>query len=250
MTEFRNARPEDRENLTALWEQAFGDGRAYIDAFFETGFSPERSRTAVIGGEIAGMLYWFDCVLGEKTLAYIYAVATDARFRGRGIATGLMENVHVVLRKQGYAGAVLSPGSEPLFRFYKRLGYKTAGYRREERCSAGSRIPVREIGQAEYAALRRKLLPEHGIRQEDASLRFLHRFVRFYGGVDFCAAVSRGESFFPEFLGDPEGIPGLLASLGIPEATVRMPGSDVPCAMVKWFDCRGGGELYLGFPFD
>lgn len=251
MTEFRFSRTEDRPALTALWQQAFGDENAFIDGFFETGYAPERSRVAVWEGRLAGMLYWFDCDLQGQKIAYVYAVATEKTLRGRGIATGLMEDVHSLLRKQGYAAVVLSPGSEGLYRFYGNMGYVTAGYRRELTFGAGTPIPVRETEPGEYALLRRALLPENGIRQEGVSLAFLHRFARFYAGEGFCATVSRAEPFCMEFLGQDEQIPGFLGAIGLREALVRGPGGMTPNAMVKRFRAIPSGEdFYLGFPFD
>lgn len=250
MTEFRSSRGVDRAALTELWQAAFGDESGFIDAFFEAGYAPQRSRVAVENGEIAGMLYWFDCTLGERRLAYIYAVATEKCFRGRGIASGLMEDVHKLLAAQGYDGAVLSPGSESLFRFYGRMGYVTAGFHSEQKAAAGVPIPVREIGPEEYALLRAALLPENGLGQEGANLEFLHRFARFYAGEDFCAAVSRGGAFCPEFLGDEKRLPGMLGALGLTEVVVRTPGERTPYAMAKWFRGRPEQRLYLGFAFD
>lgn len=250
MTEFRASRETDREALTRLWQEAFGDERSFIDAFFETGYAPERSRVAVENGELAGMLYWFDCELGERKIAYIYAVATDERFRGQGIASRLMADVHALLESEGYAAAALSPGEESLFRFYEKLGYVTAGYREERRFTAGVPIPVREVGREEYASIRAKLLPENGLRQEGASLAFLHRLARFYAGEGFCAAVSREGAYCPEFLGDEKHLPGLLGSLGLTEAVVRTPGGRVPCVMAKWLSMEDKSGIYLGFVFD
>ena len=250
MTEFRYTTEKDRPALTRLWQEAFGDDIAYIDAFFETAWAPERSRVAVVDGEIAAMHFWFDCRLDGQKLAYLYAVATDKRFRGRGVATKLMEDGEELLIAQGYAGAILSPGSESLFRFYADRGYETVGFRTEERIVAGAPISIREVDEEEYALLRRTLLPENGVRQEGENLRFLHRFSRFYTGEGFCAAVFKGEAFLPEYLGDRNLIPGLLASLGLGEASVRMSGGDTPCAMGKWFSAADKRRIYLGFVFD
>lgn len=249
MTEFRASRRSDRAALTALWQQAFGDETDFIDAFFESGYAPMRSCVAEVNGCLAGMLYWFDCALGERKMAYIYAVATEKCFRGRGIASALMADVHGLLEREGYDGSVLSPGSESLFRFYEKMGYVTTGFRWERRVSAGLPIPIREVEPEEYASIRAGLLPENGLRQEGASLAFLHRFARFFAGEGFCTAVSREGAYCPEFLGDEARLPGLLGSLGLTEAAVRMPGEEKPCAMVKWFR-KDGGEIYLGFPFD
>lgn len=251
MTEFRASLPEDRPGLTELWQSAFGDETGFIDAFFETGYAPERSRVAVTDGEITGMLYWFDCFLGERKLAYIYAVATQERFRGRGIASALMADVHGHLASFGYSGAVLSPGSEGLFRFYERMGYVAAGFRRELKASAGTPLPLREVGISEYARIRDRLLPAYGIRQESGNLEFLHRFARFYAGEGFAAAVSREGAYCPEFLGDLTALPGLLAALELPEAAVRTFGGEKAAAMVKWLPgAQRADSFYLGFPFD
>lgn len=251
MIEFRASRGSDTPALTGLWQRAFGDEKAFVRAFFEAGYAPERSRVAVIHGEIAAMLYWFDCALEERKLAYIYAVATEERFRGKGIASMLMEDTQRHLAVLGYDGTVLCPGSESLFRFYEKMGYVTAGFREETEIYAGAAIPIREVGTAEYARLRARLLPVNGIRQEGANLDFLHRFARFYVGERFAAVVSGDEPFCLEFLGDMEQAPGLLAALGCSRAVVRTPGERCASAMVKWISGADPVEaLYLGFPFD
>ena len=250
MTEFRYSAWEDRSALTTLWQQAFGDETAFIDAFFETAYEPSRSRVAVEEGQIAGMLFWFDCGYRKEKMAYLYAVATDLQFRGKGIATALMKDCEQVLKEQGYDGVILSPGSPELFRFYRDRGYRTLGFRGEERIAAGDPISVREVGIEEYARIRRTLLPEKGIVQEGENLAFLHRFCRFFTGEGFCAVVYRTEAFLPEYLGDARRIPGLLATLGLKEASVRTAEANIPCAMAKWLKDRSPEDFYLGFVFD
>ena len=45
--------------LRQLWKEAFGDTAGFLDAFFSTGFSPERCLYAGEGGTVAAALYWF-----------------------------------------------------------------------------------------------------------------------------------------------------------------------------------------------
>lgn len=251
MTEYRHTALPDRELLTNLWKQAFGDERAYIDVFFETAYAPERSLGAWVDDTLAGTLYWFDCILDGERVAYLYAVATDRNFRGQGIASALMERTEAILRDRGYAAAVLSPGSESLFRFYQRLGYVTGGFRKEQPVLAGAPVPVQELDGEEYARVRRGLLPAGGIRQEGENLAFLARFARFYAGEGFCAAVFRGDAFCPEYLGAEKLLPGFLGAVGLEAASVRLPGGEVPVAMIK--ELKKGAlpnPFYLGFPFD
>ena len=113
-------RVEDIPRLTDLWQEAFGDSREFIGKFFRTGFAPERSAVADGG---AGALYWFDCLWKGKKIAYIYAVATQKKSRGKGICGKLMAYTHQVLKDRGYAGAILVPADENLSQMYGKMGY-------------------------------------------------------------------------------------------------------------------------------
>lgn len=248
MIRFRSARPEDRPALTALWQEGFGDPVSFIDLFLESGFAPERSRVAEEDGELCAMLYWFDCELGEERYAYIYAVATAGMHQGRGIASRLMEDVHRHLAQSGYDGAILSPGSASLFRFYGRMGYETVGHISEQEYSAGAPLAVRPLESEEYGRLRRQFLPPNGVRQEGENLSYLSRFAAFYAGEGFVAAVTG--SSVAEFLGDPAKIPGFLGALGLKTARVRRPGMGRPLVMGLHFRKPEFPALYFGFPFD
>ena len=72
-------------DLKKLWKQAFGDSDAFLDTFFSVAYCPARSQQLTQDGRLAAMLYWFDCHLAGRKLAYIYAVATDPDHRGRGL---------------------------------------------------------------------------------------------------------------------------------------------------------------------
>ena len=248
MMTFREARPSDRTALTTLWQEAFGDPVSFIDLFFESGFAPERSRVAEQDGTLCAMLYWFDCQLGEEKHAYIYAVATYKAFQGRGIANALMEDVHQHLENNGYDGAILSPGSESLFRFYGRMGYRTVGWIGEGEYTPSEPLAIRKISEAEYAALRRELLPANGVLQEGANLSYLSRFANLYAGEGFLAAVTQVS--VAEFLGDRAKISGLLGALGMEKAAVRYPGKDRPMVMGLHFRKSDFPEISFGFPFD
>ena len=87
--------------LRQLWKQAFGDPDAFLDGFFETGFSPDRCRCIMLDQQILAALYWFDCTWNGKKIAYLYAVATDLQYRGNGLCRALMENTHLHLKFLG-----------------------------------------------------------------------------------------------------------------------------------------------------
>ena len=85
---------EQTEGLCKLWQEAFGDNDAFLDAFWSTAFSSDRCRCITVDGEVAAALYWFDCRCENKPMAYLYAVATARSHRGKGLCKALMESTH------------------------------------------------------------------------------------------------------------------------------------------------------------
>lgn len=238
--------------LRSLWQQAFGDTDAFLDAFFATGFSPARCRCLSIDGKLAAALYWFDCTWEGKRLAYLYAVATEEAFQGRGACRALMENTHSHLQKAGYAGTILVPGSKELFCLYEKLGYRTCSHIREFTCAAGTPVPLRPVDLEEYAALRRQFLPTGGVVQEGKTLAFLQTYTRFYAGENFVLAATLESDILvcAELLGAPESAPGILAALGAAEGRFRTPGAEKPFAMYRPLTSDTRPPAYFGLALD
>lgn len=238
--------------LRELWKDAFGDADDFLDDFFRTGFSPDRCRCVIQNGRPAAVLYWFECGLEGEKLAYLYAVATARAFRGRGLCHALMADTHTLLERQGFRGTVLVPGASSLAAFYGTMGYRYATSIRELFCTAeGEPVELRSVDPAEYAQLRRKLLPEGTVLQEGPALDFLHTQARLYAGTHLLLAARReGDTLFGlELLGDPALAPRLLGALGCAQGRFRLPGEGRDFAM---FRPMNGGKTpkYLGFAFD
>lgn len=251
MTEFRFPRPEDREAIIGLWEEAFGDSREFVEGFLCSGYAPDRCRVALENGKLLGMLFWFRCVRGTDRFAYIYAVATAASARGKGICTDLMEDTHRILAEQGYAGAVLCPGEPSLFRFYEKRGYSPLGTVTESLVKAQGSLSAEVADADSYGMKRTSLLPAGGVVQEEENIAFLAIFSQFLIGTSFAAAVSRDHRRVLEFVGDPACLPGLVAHLGQKEAPVRYPGEGRILTMVRMFHGKTlPCPFYFGLPFD
>lgn len=218
--------------LRSLWKQAFGDSDDFLDAFFSTGYSPDRCRYLMADGQLAAALYWFDCSCSDQKMAYLYAVATDKAFQNQGLCRRLMTETHAHLRSQGYAGAILVPGSKELFCLYEKLGYRTCSHVTEFTCTAGTPVPLHPISTEEYAKLRQEFLPEGGVVQEGVTLSFLARFARFYAGDGFvlAATVEDGKAHIHELLGTAD-TSGITAALGAATGHFRTPGNALPFAM-------------------
>ena len=245
--------PEQIPQLRSLWQQAFGDSEAFLDDFFSTGFSPDRCRCITVADRPAAALYWFPAQCEDAKLAYLYAVATDAAFRGQGLCHKLMENTHRHLAAQGFHGTLLVPGSSSLVSFYAGMGYAPFSTIREFSCAAKyPAVPLRKVDASEYAALRAELLPPGGVLQEGATLTFLQTQTDFYAGDHvLLAAVKAGDTLtVPELLGDPACAPGIVAQLGATKGLFRTPGDGRTFAMYR---CLSGKPLaggYFGLALD
>lgn len=225
--------PDQLGHLRQLWKQAFGDSDAFLDGFFATGFSPDRCRCITWNDRVAAALYWFDCDWDGKKLAYIYAVATDETFRGKGFCRKLMEQTHRYLQDAGYRGAVLVPGSRSLFELYGKLGYRSFSPRLWREYTAGQeKAEIRALTPRQYGEKRQSLLPAGGIRQDEAALSYLSTFAGFFEGAGclFCGG-GEAEFAFQEFFGDLSAVPAILAALGANAGRVPCAGEGSAHAM-------------------
>lgn len=251
----KNPKPEDIPALRKLWKEAFHDEDAFLDAFFSTGFSAARCRCIMEEGNALSALYWFDCTLKDAKYAYLYAVATTECHRGKGLCRALMADTHTHLTQQGYAGAVLVPGEESLFRFYEAMGYRVCGSVSSIAVSAPGIAPdvhLTELTVSQYATARRALLPEGGLIQEGSNLSFLRTYARFYGSDSWVLAGSTQNGIFTgfEFLGDTSGLPAITAAFGCREGRFRTPGNGQDFAMFLPLADNIPIPKYFGLAFD
>ena len=215
--------------LRNLWQQAFGDTDSFLDGFFSVGFSTERSLCLWENEELGAALYWFDCSWQGKKIAYLYGVATDLRFRGKGFCRELMTKAHGLLASQGYDGAILVPGSQTLFSLYRKIGY-TACCPMTARTilAAGTPAGLTKISAGEYARLQRQYLPPDAVFHSQPTLAFVATFAGFYkgDGFAFCGGVEEDIFYFQEVLGNPEALCHALASLKAETGQYRVAGGE------------------------
>lgn len=250
----KSPKPQQVSELRMLWKEAFGDTDAFLDTFWKTAFSADRCRCVMVGDCLAAALYWFDCEYMDDRIAYIYAVATAGKYRGRGICRALMEDTHDHLAALGYRGAVLVPGSEALFSMYAGMGYGNRIQIREFSCEAIEKaVAAQSVDAKTYGRLRRAMLPENAVIQEKENLYFLQTQAEFYAGSDFLLAARReGDTLHGiELLGNEDAAPGILKALDCKSGVFRMPGKGKPFAMYREL---GAGDTpmpaYFGIAFD
>lgn len=238
--------------LQTLWQLAFGDEEAFLHSFFAQVYRPERCRCAVIDGQAAAVLYWFDVEARGRKLAYLYAVATHPDLRRRGFCRALMEDTHALLTQLGYDGVLLLPAEAWLRPMYREMGYRDCCTVSQFSCTAGAPVPIRVIGPEEYARLRRNYLPDGGVIQEGKNLNMLSLLAETYAGGDFIlAAAPEGEQLNGlELLGNRAAAPGILAALGYAAGTFRTPGGGTPFAMFRPLTEAVPAPTYFGLAFD
>ncbi len=242
----------ETESRRKLWREAFGDSEAFLDDFDKTAFSPERYRAVIIDGEVVSALYFFDCEFNGGRIAYIYAVATSKAYRGQGLCRRLFVETHRYLTERGYVGAILCPGSDSLFDFYKSMGYVTCTYVSEREVIAGEAVGVSEVSKDDYARLRRKFLPEGGVLHERENIDFLATFSKFYSGDGFvlCARGDGDRLFGAELLGNTDAAAGITRALGYKKGFFRTPGNGKPFTMYYPLDEKSPPPTYFGLAFD
>lgn len=246
--------PEQLPQLKALWHTAFGDSIEAIDAFFATGYAPERSRCITENGKVLCVLYWLDVSYQGQKMAYIYAVATDPAYRGKGLFRKLSENTRALLTEQGYTAELLMPGDASLRQMYAKLGYTTVCHCNVFSCARedAPSVPIVPVSAREYAALRPQYAPCGTVTQEGENMEYLATYAEFYRGEDFllAAILEDGALFGLEFLGNNHAIPGILSAMNCQTGKFRTPGKNTPTAMSR--PLKNGAVMpeYMGFLFD
>lgn len=120
------------DELKLLWKRVFGDEDTYINRFFSQVYTPENTLVQREEGHIVSMLHMVPYELsinGECFKAmYLYALATEEKYRGRRIMSQMIRQAHTIVEERGYLCSFLIPEGESLFSFYKRFGYTVPFY--------------------------------------------------------------------------------------------------------------------------
>ena len=211
----------------ALFEGAFGsEPRAWNDALFRFAY-PDCLRVVREGDKPLSMLFSIPYPIktenGVVSARYLYAVATDPAYRGRGLASRL-------IREEIEKGipVFLRPSSRSLFSFYERAGLAPLSpvLTVEGEALAGAYGEIAHLDVAAYLAARASFLkaPYAVPSQEFLSLGFL------LGGAvckkgEFVAFYERHGDlvYFKEWLGDTHFAPRVAAFLGGTRYRLRTP---------------------------
>lgn len=236
MTEL--AARSDLPQLTALWQQCFGDTLEEINRFWTALFEQLRVYVLREAGEAAAMLCAMPVTLVDESgeghpCSYFYAVCTHPRFRRRGLCTRLLHEAQEQEAAHGAAFIALVPDGPDKLEFYRKRGYAPCLCHRRYPVSAAGRAKVTSLSPEGYQALRALQLYGAYVEYPLPLLRWQEKLGR-HGGAGLyrietealvcCAAAERrGDTLLiKELLPDSaEAAAALAAALNVNGALVR-----------------------------
>lgn len=189
----REYETRDHAALTRLWAETFGDDEALISAFLRLLPDMGGCVAAEREGRIVGAAYLITGMElafpdGKKTpVGYLYAVAVESGFRGRGIGAALSRAAFDWGRARGAKILCTQPAEPRLFDWYAEvLGTRCALRRRVETVPSAALEPCMELSCTDYRFWRERMLQDRPhIRLGDAALSFQHLLCRSCGGAFF-----------------------------------------------------------------
>lgn len=269
----------DMPELSALWQQTFGDSEGDVSAFFGHFGRSLTGLAAVDDGKISAAGYIIPAgrlVSGGSavTCDMLYAIATDADFRGRGYGAALTN----ALRNRSSAGAcVLCPAEDSLFDFYEaKTPFRDAFYVNEAVISkaeipAASAVKLTPVSASVYHRSREGLLGgtphiDHGL----ISLSYQSLLRKRAGGglfevrsgntVSGCAIVERVDAAtvkLAEVIAGSRDVPGIIAAAAAlypaEQYIVRLPQECTEVGTVRrrfGMSAPGGNHGWFGPAFD
>lgn len=109
-----------------LWQEVFGDERSFVDSFLVRYYSPERCVVRRDGNRVVAMAHIVPMQTDAGRTAYIYAVATDPAYRGRGLGRSVVGECVERARREGFDAVALIPSEDSLKSFYAASGFVDA----------------------------------------------------------------------------------------------------------------------------
>ncbi len=129
------ANEQDIPALVGLWEEAFGEDELVRD-FYDKAFMEMSVLIVKNEQRIVSMLHYMPCRYEEGGVVYkgvyLYALATDKEYRGRGYMGRLINEALELAKQSGVDFCFLVPADAPLYDFYKKFGFDTMLYKADE----------------------------------------------------------------------------------------------------------------------
>ena len=167
---------EREQELIEIWQQSFGDGEEYIRMFLDRNGSRIKIVAYETDSKLVSVAYLLPVTYhaaGAETMAcqYLYAAATLPEYRGRGYFSDILKYI----RENMPEPVILVPGEASLAAYYEKQGLymwqpecipELARENEYVGCVAAS-VSMKDIGAAEYATARNKILAKGNYMEWD-----------------------------------------------------------------------------------
>lgn len=191
---------ENIERLIELWSDVFGDEREYIELLFPYGKNVCDIFAAFYGNKITSALYLLDCTLTYSGVQYkgkyLYAAATDKRYRGKGLMASLINEAEEYCKSAELDFISLVPANEGLYSYYEKFGFVSAMHRTTVWDKADILSASRtEISGEEYFSEREKRL-ENSLNFSGSSVGYVISCLKYFGTKFYRSSI--GQLFMTE----------------------------------------------------
>ncbi|MGN0448649.1 MAG: GNAT family N-acetyltransferase [Acutalibacteraceae bacterium] len=134
--------------LISLWQDVFGDERAYIELLFKKEYKGFDIFAHFESGQIVSVLYLLSAEIFIDGTAYkgkyLYAAATKENFRKKGLMEKLIKDAQCFCKKENLDFISLVPANEKLYDYYGKLGFTASMYRYTLSCENVENIKLPE----------------------------------------------------------------------------------------------------------
>ena len=220
--------PTDRDELTELWRELFPeDADGWCELYFERMYAPERCYVLRNDTAIETVIhiidgYYSDADGTKRKLAYLFAVGTRERYRGKNNLKRMLGQLRDILPREGYS-CMSCISLDELMGLYDSAGAMRLPVMYEyEPEPAGTRSDFRLCGFDDYLRLRRSYLAgTGGVWFDETAERFMFEDACGCGAVLICGKAGAERYAVCEKSGDDvivlettaEDLPGLAAEL-------------------------------------
>ena len=120
-------------SLINLWYKVFGDEREYIELFFGDAYFDSECFAEIDDGEVVSALYLLKCIIKCDGKIYhgryLYAAATLADYRGKGLMAKLIREAQSYAEDENLDFIALVPADDGLYDYYGRFGFNESMYK-------------------------------------------------------------------------------------------------------------------------
>jgi len=147
-----------RDDIIKIWQESFNDSRAYVSMYFDRVYRDDEAiaLTDPQGITVSSLLLQhYNIAFHDSVLpvSYIAGAATRRAQRGKGYMSQLMRDALAVSAARGDMLCSLIPSRSALYYFYRRFGFSTVFFTKEQRFTALHSFPVEgEYHEMEHLA--------------------------------------------------------------------------------------------------